>query len=392
MAHSAGSIISYQTLCKSADLWSGTSGKSDPNVVKLFTMGEGLNLAWRLQRLDWWKGPHQWRLFKPLNSKIKWLDFWAGQDPAPAGKVELPKRKKDQIDQKHRIQPFVHSFGPAHPEEISVTNWMDVLSDHGGYWDNDEEVLFRVACEIDAGAGKDWTDSENFYKQQNGYATAGQAGQAGQAGRAARITRVGSLTAIRLGFYALAIAAAFQPGTQKLAWYILHLIGNIPGVAGIASVFNTIISGSVRLAHLSPSTPVFGWIGWLFNALPALILMALLYTLLCTTLTRALWDQWDIRMRTARIYQAAPRRADAHVAKGWGWLVIAVLVLVGTVYAGFYFLHMPFLILAGVLALCGYGALPFISLVVWMVSNRKSLRRQRSKALASVAPARPSAS
>lgn len=42
------------------------------------------------------------------------------------------------------------SEAPYWPESLQVTNDMNVLTDHGGYWSNDEQVLPRIAAEIDA--------------------------------------------------------------------------------------------------------------------------------------------------------------------------------------------------------------------------------------------------
>ena len=49
------------------------------------------------------------------------------------------------------------------PESQQVTNEMDVLTDHGAYWRNDEQVVRRIAAEIDQPfyqSSRYWTNNQ----------------------------------------------------------------------------------------------------------------------------------------------------------------------------------------------------------------------------------------
>src|SRR5205823_12794347 len=90
-----------------------------------------------------------------------WLPIYAPDDEF-AGKHGLKRRagprppdQRPGFDPRHpdalEDDPLPPGRQPNYwPESIRVVNRMDVLTDHGGYFTNDEEVLRRVAAEIDA--------------------------------------------------------------------------------------------------------------------------------------------------------------------------------------------------------------------------------------------------
>ena len=81
IAHSGGAIVSYSTLLDEA--------YHDLPVTKLITLGQGLSLGWRLEQTT---GPFV--AGNPIRGDLgatrpglRWVDFWASYDPAPAGEL-----------------------------------------------------------------------------------------------------------------------------------------------------------------------------------------------------------------------------------------------------------------------------------------------------------------
>ena len=136
VAHSGGAIVSYMTLADEA--------QKDLKVDRLITLGEGLNLAWRLTAGDDGVADAETKLrydrlysdvFK-LRPELRWDDFWASQDPAPVG-VLSPEA--DLFDEESLGKITSHA----------VWNRLAFGEDHGTYWDNDEEFLIPMARLLD---------------------------------------------------------------------------------------------------------------------------------------------------------------------------------------------------------------------------------------------------
>ena len=181
VAHSAGAVVSYAMLTDPACV--GTAAR----VRKLITLGSGLNKAWDI-------APGLPRMQRALPGHIHWLDLWASYDPVAAGWLEPPLgaaagrppggrarifAPDPEVVVAQRLTPRASPDPYAEPDPAAepakgaapappifwpvseqVTNRMNVLSDHGGYWANDEQVLVRLAAEIDAAFYRDspfWT-------------------------------------------------------------------------------------------------------------------------------------------------------------------------------------------------------------------------------------------
>jgi hypothetical protein len=165
VAHSGGSWVVHGMLTDP------TYAEQRARVRKLITLGSGLNKIWQLapRELE--------RVRAPLQADIFWVDFWASYDPVPTGWLEPPQddggwfpiyEPSDAFAHRHDLRRRVNPKPPDQergwnpdappppergyywPESIRVVNFMDALTDHGGYFENDEEVLRRVAAEIDA--------------------------------------------------------------------------------------------------------------------------------------------------------------------------------------------------------------------------------------------------
>lgn len=145
VAHSGGAIVSYMTLADPAN--------DHLRVDRLVTLGEGLNLARQIAAGDL-SGPAAeeatlryaaiFRSIRERRPKLQWTDFWASQDPAPVGPVQR------------------HGDGAQVPiESMAVWNRLELLGDHGTYWDNVEEFLVPLVRRIGS-AELDGADSALF--------------------------------------------------------------------------------------------------------------------------------------------------------------------------------------------------------------------------------------
>ncbi|MBA2380730.1 MAG: hypothetical protein H0V73_01350, partial [Chloroflexi bacterium] len=143
-AHSGGVMVSYLTLTDPAFA-------NDVQVDKLITFGEGWNLALELSPRDPIDGSGmadrlRWDITE-RQPGMRWRDFWATNDPAPAGMLQTR-----QI------------VGRPDCERIRsgrVWNRRSLLADHGTYWTNQEEFVIPVLREIDVPNG--WGEDSMFF-------------------------------------------------------------------------------------------------------------------------------------------------------------------------------------------------------------------------------------
>jgi len=160
VAHSEGCVVSLGMLTDpiNADVARRTR--------KLLTFGAGLNKSWLVK-------PDLDRLFGPLTGDTLWADFWASYDPVPAGPLDpgrrrLPGGKKcDMTDVYQPSGDALAQVGAGTPPfSEQVTNGMNVVTDHGGYFSNDEQVLVRLAAEIGSERHTDstfWPDQKILF-------------------------------------------------------------------------------------------------------------------------------------------------------------------------------------------------------------------------------------
>src|SRR5688572_11242189 len=135
IAHSQGTVVAYDALCSDA------VPPADLDRVKTFvTFGSALNNAWDTRLVP----ERTCRLREPLPPGIRWINVWSAYDPVSGGSIKIPKRPTS--DRK-----------PIRPpdEDIEVTNWMNVILDHGGYFTNREEFLSRLAQELESPGARD---------------------------------------------------------------------------------------------------------------------------------------------------------------------------------------------------------------------------------------------
>ncbi len=185
VAHSGGALVSFEFLLDPA--------YATLPVDKLITLGQGLGLAWRLaaepdvEAID--AGHRLVGNLARARPGLRWVDVWATYDPAPAG--PLPARggiaPGDADDDVAAGAPIVvatadpatdgwllqSDVGATDPDPVAptitvesrpVTNQMNVLTDHGGYWANPEGFLVPLVRHLDAARGG--ASDSRFYRDR----------------------------------------------------------------------------------------------------------------------------------------------------------------------------------------------------------------------------------
>ncbi len=242
VAHSGGAIVSAMTL---ADL-----APERVRVDRLITLGEGLNLAWRLTA-----GEHNEhaaeasvqydRLYADVLARhehLRWDDFWASQDPAPVGVLAFPERSAGEAELHDRVRSH------------ATWNQLSFLGDHGGYWDNDEEFLIPVLRLLEGrGDGRSLFESE-------------AAGVPWSNRRRRRLSLLSLWRQVALAAPFAAIVLAVALGTT-FSWRVADLVAEafawIPGADVVARAVETL-----RGLHLEQEDP------WRFAAEAGVWLLA----------------------------------------------------------------------------------------------------------------------
>lgn len=299
IAHSEGAVVAFDALCH----------PDDPSLVqrvqKLFTLGAGLNKAWLI-------APDEQRLRATLPPHIHWVDFWASYDPVPAGPLQPPPG----VDIFRPSLEASHKWGPAAlvpqsprdgPVSEEVTGRMDTLTDHGAYWSNDEEVLARVAQEIDA----PWFQRSRFWTTWGDWFQLASR----------RWYRVTLLVIVRLA------AMAMYFSNLVAQWGNLDAIGQttwqrslaVPGVKGLLDP----LLGWVQPALAGTYLPVFNVsAGTAALVLLGMLAMGLVYWAVYQIGRRIAWEPWERRERldSARLLAIRAVAGEQWPATRWIWL------------------------------------------------------------------------
>jgi hypothetical protein len=329
VAHSGGVWVSHGMLTDP------TYGQQASQVRKFITLGSGLSKIWQVApgTLD--------RLFAPVKGDIYWLDFWGSYDPVPVGWINPPRVGKrawrswlpgirdtrpwrqiydpaPRVIERHKLEPRVNPrppFRPRHargardrrdreasagahiwPDSVRTVNRMIALDDHGAYFTNDEEVLRRVAAEIQADLYTEsifWPRPDEVVKQ----------------GIRARRDRVGVLAAARIVAVIIAIAAVNR-WTIDAAVYVAH----IPPVAAMINVAQAVLEILVAL-------PLAGTLlatAWTYVVAAVLLLagaaIASLAGLIPFEAFRAVWEWRDRVAQDRLLHRALQPLPSAEVA------------------------------------------------------------------------------
>jgi hypothetical protein len=334
VAHSGGALVSFETLLDPA--------YAHLPVDKLITLGQGLGLAWRLaedQEVHEITAGH--RLVGDLAAirpRMRWVDFWASYDPAPAG--PLPAREiegastavaatlsaskltavatGDRATRPWLVQapvvlpgepPIEAPKGTIMVESRPVTNEMNVLTDHGAYWANPEGFLVPLIRHLDSARG-DAAASRFFQNPADRTRRI-----VWRRERVAALAGWGWLCSIGVIATAIILIALQASGNRRLSVAgdtVVAVWDRVPGheivsgpVVAIGTVIGALLDGpglgglANGLASLGP--PLVG----------LALLLGLFYSLAKVGLGR--WHDWDRRERRAT-HPEVPTQPDRSVA------------------------------------------------------------------------------
>jgi hypothetical protein len=303
IAHSEGCVVTLGMLTDE------TFADVALHTRKLFTFGAGLNKSWLIR-------PTLDRLFAPLKGNILWTDFWASYDPVPAGKLDPGRHKRadgtpsSMTDLYKPTEGALEQVGSEKPPiSEQVTNAMNPLTDHGGYFANDEQVLLRLAAEISAPNHKDssfWPVEKVLFNLVRK--------------RRVRVSALALWRDIAVAFWLFGSFAPWVFGWIQSVdpWEPLSRIKTQVGPAGA-------ILGVLGWLHdsLPPLlAPLSGLAGVLLQ-LPALVGLAALFGVIVWVVYRFVqwkwWEAWDAAAREDFLKQCARssrERRQAEVPEG----------------------------------------------------------------------------
>ena len=142
-AHSGGVVASYMTLADPAN--------AELPVSRFITFGQGLSVAWRLFDISAATGSERARnvgtlLAHPLPDQVEWTDYFATDDPVPAGPIWA-------VDGPPTDNPPPEACRPVSGQSrdwsgTRISNRWELPRDHGEYFANDEQFLLPVARAI----------------------------------------------------------------------------------------------------------------------------------------------------------------------------------------------------------------------------------------------------
>jgi hypothetical protein len=96
----------------------------------------------------------------------------------------------------------------------------------------------------------------------------------------------------------------------------MDAIGTIPGIGNLGAWFGNLMNSVSNAFGWTPNTPLIGWIGWIFNAVPALLVLLALFIVVYNVLARTFWRQWDIQVRADRL-RAIADKAKRPIHRLW---------------------------------------------------------------------------
>jgi hypothetical protein len=142
-AHSGGVVASYMTLTDPAN--------ADLPVSRFITFGQGLSVAWRLLDISAETGSERAHsvgsfLAHPLPDHVEWTDYFATDDPVPAGPIWAEDGPATDSPPPGASRPV--SSQSRDWSGTRIANRWELPRDHGEYFANDEQFLLPVARAI----------------------------------------------------------------------------------------------------------------------------------------------------------------------------------------------------------------------------------------------------
>ena len=372
VAHSGGALVTFEMLLDPA--------YAHLRVDKLITLGQGLGLAWRLaadpEVQEITPGHRLVGNLARTRPGLRWVDFWASYDPAPAG--PLPARgglTASAVEDRAApapgaavdpaadpaapavVDPAVAAvvqtadagapwllranvgtsgqtmaglaseadLDPAAPtivvESRPITNEMNVLTDHGGYWANPEGFLVPLVRHLDAALGD--ASASRFFRDD----AVRTRRVLWRRERVAGLASWGWLCALGALVTAAILIVLQAGGDQRLTlagdrvaavWGVLpgHQLITVP-IEAAASIVGALLA-TVGLEAVADGLAGLG---------PPLLGLALLFLLFFILAKVGLgrWHDWDRRERRA-MYPETPTLPDRSRAAGQAFLLVAGVI------------------------------------------------------------------
>ena len=328
VAHSGGALVSFETLLDPAYL--------SLRVDKLVTLGQGLGLAWRLAEdpevREITPGHRLVGNLARVRPELRWVDVWSSYDPAPAGPI--PERGEPKPWLMLAPVPLPGDPPPTTPpgtilvESRPVTNEMNVLTDHGGYWANPEGFVIPLVRHIDAALGD--PSVSRFYRDK----TDRTRRIVWRRQRVSALAAWGWLCSIAAIVTSLVLVLLESLGDRRLTRagdLLVAAWDRIPGheiVSGPVTAIGTVVGALLDWLPLGALAAALASLGPVLLGLALTVL--LFYALAKVGLGR--WHDWDRRERRA-MHPETPTLPDRSIAGAQAMLLIGGVL--GLVFAAF---------------------------------------------------------
>ncbi len=309
VAHSQGALVAFDGVCALA--------RDDPDtaahVRKLITFGGALNRGFAQRDCP----P---RLQQTLPTQVFWLDVWSQYDPVAGGYLRRRDVGTPLVAPSDDLRQRMHwNAGFDGPMPDQVTNGMNPVVDHGGYFHNPEQFANRVLAEIDNPRAY-YKSSRFFFPDPD--PTSAEADPERVRRRRTRISTLALWRLVAIG--AVAVALVLRGATrlmddgralgEQIATLPLHELITAPGkfFDGVGLVLDAV---GRALEQAGPMTMVImnirsSWsaIAWADLVLATLVL-AVVFAGVYWVLLWALYRRWDEREARDAIAEHLPSGA-----------------------------------------------------------------------------------
>jgi hypothetical protein len=280
---------------------------------------------------------------------LRWVDVWSSYDPAPAG--PLPQRGEPMPWLMLAPVPLPGDPPPTPPpgtilvESRPITNEMNVLTDHGGYWANPEGFVIPLVRHIDAALGD--ASVSRFYRDKTDR-TRRIVWRRQRVSALAAWGWLCSVAAIATSLVLILLEALGDRRLTRAGDLLVAAWDRVPGheiVSGPVTAVGTVVGAILDWLPLGGSADALASVGPVL--LGSALTVVLFYALAKVGLGR--WHDWDRRERRA-MHPERPTLPDRSIAgaqampliggvlglvfAAFGWAPAAALVIVLGAAAG----------------------------------------------------------
>ena len=325
VAHSGGALVSFETLLDPA--------YAHLQVDKLVTLGQGLGLSWRLAAdpdvREITPGSRVVGDLAEIRPGLRWVDVWASFDPAPAGPI--PARPPWLLPAPVALPgepPPTPPPGTILVESRPVTNEMNVLTDHGGYWANPEGFVIPLVRHIDAALGD--AGASRFYRDRTDR-TLRIVWRRQRVSALAAWGWLCSLAAIGTALALVVVQVAGKPRLSNAGDLVVAVWDRVPGheiISAPVAAFEAVVGALLEFVGLGALADTLASIGPVLLGLA--LTVGLFYALARIGIGR--WHDWDRRERRA-MHPETPQLPDRSKAGAQAMLLLGGLLAL--VFAAF---------------------------------------------------------